>query len=89
MKISQLACYTNWPFELDINRCYLPFTIEASCPSCLQVASVSLMEMYLSYPSLGQPYVIDFQCSGCNTAWKERVVMEVALSPAPEEEISS
>jgi len=52
---------TDQIYELA-KRTYLPYVIEATCPTCGGVARLDVTDEYLSYPPAGEPLQVSLRC---------------------------
>ncbi len=75
----------NRGFELDLKRCYLPFTVHAQCPQCKEMVEADLSDSYyLSYPKVGKPIEFGLYCETCEKDIKVLLVLKISLEIAPE-----
>ena len=53
------------PYELDVKRCYLPFSIITNCPNCGSTIERDVSTDYLSFPYLNSKECVGLYCTEC------------------------
>jgi hypothetical protein len=71
----------NLPNKVELGkRCYLPFLLETTCPTCGEAVSSNLTEDYLNYPTLNEFNKIPFYCEKDDKSWEELIFIKIQLT---------
>ncbi len=73
--------------SLDIKRCYLPFVLFDTCPTCGLEVAKDLGSDYLSYPVFGKPEEVDFyhydEEAEVEHEWTRKVIIGLTMEEVP------
>jgi hypothetical protein len=67
----------NESFELDVKRCYLPFTLTTDCTHCGERLIDNLQHNYLSSPMINKTFSYIFYCLECDN--ESSVELEISM----------
>lgn len=86
MSVVQIETKEAKPDTLEIKRCYLPFIIVATCPTCNLRVERHLDDDYLSYPRLDEAFSVDMTHyivdEKLEHEWEVNVILRMTLEPA-------
>jgi hypothetical protein len=75
------------PFQLDVKRFYAPYILESVCPRCATKCRLDFSGPdYLSYPSVGAPFVQHFyhECpDGREHEWPVTIKIDITMELVP------
>lgn len=70
------------PYDLDVKRLNVPFTVESECPACGKTHTEDLTsDNFLPGPSVGSSKnnLIYCYCSDCNVSWQFQYELELMI----------
>ena len=70
-------------FQLDVKRCYVPFTVSKDCPKCGQKCIGCGPDDYLSYPVINGREKVNFYCNECDWEESAEIIIRFDVVAAP------
>lgn len=67
--------------EVDCKRFYMPGVVASDiCPKCAKDIVLDHNQHYIEYPTIGTPCLLYFYCSGCDTDWTRKVLLNLQIT---------